>query len=642
MKWSLWNARLRQSAFHVYAASCVIWVCACGGAHKSNTRGSAGAAGSVEGGAGGASGGSGVDGASHGAGAGGQPPAETLGISVDVLEQRGPAGALFRSVGTHVRAERGDTIVEVTTDDAGRAVLPVDPALGEWDLTIARAGFIPISIIGVTGAVDKPVELWSLERFTPAAPTEAIMSGTVSGTSADSSGLQLQPGGLLFWERGQPSYTFPVLGSSGVQTLRLLVTEHSDRTIDDPKGPLLNAVWLDVPWTGSNLSANISFPSPPRLRTKSSVVLEMPATGAVNADDLEPEIGDVFRQEYDNRYRVGRTWVERDHAVPGRYTWFVDALDGDMAPSAVRVTFGQETGERQAFARLTSLSTAHGGVRVPAADVLDCEGTTMDSLSLSWSAPEHQYEGASLVRSDNTPGSWYIYTYGRNEALGRAWPHLPSQVSLADVGLADIEFRVNVFAESLAAGNRPWSWSTLNDELVVARTYIHPLVKPRPEPPPFDEGVYAVTNGNVHYTTCDEDPASALVDLSSNFFYIRRVDVSLFELEWCTSVASCRTNAALSRHGIAFDFGYDGKSVSETFITLPPDSGGLCRGSIHVTAQLSHESDGSLRIERRFLEVPPFLSESGQCTYGGAMADASPSDPCVAMDVTQGTYQVPL
>jgi len=342
--------------------------------------------------------------------------------------------------------------LETQTDSAGRAVARMDPSRGTWDVTAARAGFAPVSIVEVSGPLDTAIELEPIPPPSREATGLVLtqISGTIVGRSAPGTAVSLNQDS--FWT-GEDEYVTSVWAKPTSGSVHLLAFEQADAAADSA---ILNAAWVDATWQGAELHADIAFPDLPRTPAKTEWSLELPTTGAVTAEGLTSQKRGAPRRIADSRFgmRVGENWLEADPEVANRYAWLVEALDGDMQPSLVPTVLTNETLDRSIYATVVPGTPA--AVVVPPADVLKATGTTLDTLTLTWAAPAYDHIGASLIRLDG-PGEWYLHSYGAIASLGRAWPRLPSAVSPTDVGFdGTASLDVNVFAASFDDGRVPW------------------------------------------------------------------------------------------------------------------------------------------------------------------------------------------
>ena len=404
-----------------------------------------------------AGGGSGGDGSS--AGAGGVSAGDTLALSFRVLE--GVTWAQGPAKGAHVRVDGSGVTREGVADADGRAVVEVGADTGPWDVTFALAGHAPVTILGVTRSVAEPV---TLSPNVHAMLTDGVwVSGAVAGRSTETSTIRVNGISERSYSFLDGDYLAKVAAPPDGNTLHLLITERED---DDRLSPILNAMWLDLPWTGLDITADIVLPNPPRTPVSTSLVIEAPATGVVTAETLEPEPPDIVLRHLGRVGAVvGTQEVVRDADHVGRFEWRVDALDGDMAPTTASTTLSSTESTEQLFVTTASLDEGRL-LRVPPAEVLDARGSRIEDLSLTWSAPEHTFVGASLGHAAALPGGWYVYSYDARAFTDHPWPKLPSAVSLADVDLGDDEaLVVYAFAITQPEGHKPWDWGEGTSEL---------------------------------------------------------------------------------------------------------------------------------------------------------------------------------
>jgi hypothetical protein len=218
-------------AFGVY-----VTLLACGST-RSNPQGAAEVgANSAEGGA------SATAGAPAGPDAGGA----ALDLSLDVVHR--DSQSWVPAAQAHVRIDGSGTSLEVLSDDDGHVVARVGGDTGPWDVTVALAGFSPVSILGVTESLSAPVHLSG--RGAPSDPEPKLeptrFSGAIVGRSWPGSVLDLSGPGVRDAEWNEHDYSARVDLSSAPVHPRILATEWD--SYDDDAAPL-NAVWLGVPDT---------------------------------------------------------------------------------------------------------------------------------------------------------------------------------------------------------------------------------------------------------------------------------------------------------------------------------------------------------------------------------------------------------
>jgi hypothetical protein len=253
---------------------------------------------------------------------------------------------------------------------------------------------------------------------------------------------------------------------SGAPPLHLLVSEQSD----EPEWLPLNALWLDVPRTGDDVSVDVVLPNPPRSVRRTNMTLETPQSGSVVANGMTSERDFARRQEGGYSFQVGASWLDAEPSPEGRFAWHVAAFAGDMAPTSASLLLEQDDGHQLLLAR--AAVSPNAVVSIPPAETLDLAGSSIGTLSVTWLAPAHTYVGASLISLSEGNGAWYIYGPASAETSSRGWPHLPEGIALADVGFNDdVTYRVNVFALTEGDEVSPWDWSNLIDQRAVIRTY---------------------------------------------------------------------------------------------------------------------------------------------------------------------------
>jgi hypothetical protein len=618
-----------------------------------------------------------------GAGAGGEADEAHWELTLDVSEDQ--PGGYRPAVGASVRVEGGGTVVEVHTDDQGHAVAVMDPATGPWDVTVARREFVPVSVIGVAASLMRPLVLAPLVSTpTPQDPSwvSVGLTGNIRQRTSNASHLALASANLESYSIHDDSYTAQVGAPSDATHLRLLATEQAS---DDPLADITNATWLDVKWTGSDLAADIVFRTPARGAHSRLIAVDVPSAGAVSGQGLSAEPGGLFRfDEHRLVAQVGHTSIMRDPTRPSRYTWNINALDGDMAPSSVGIglrdaSLGTASDDRSII--LAAPSDGGDSIRVPEAERLEANGENLKTLSLSWSASAYSHVGASLHRADGQPGRWYIYSAGPLTEESRAWPQLPSDVALADVGLDDkAVLHTYVFAANLSAGDAPWDWAGQPVMQALVRGYGTPIVSPGAggggeggtggsgdtatggaaghstggvagapdvEPPlPFEQGIYSLDDVLLNATACDADGPSVLSQYTERYFFVELINASP-AVASCSDLADCRAKASAALAGTDvwnlnsswyFHANVQGGQVWKTVYPAAADPDGICRNTREEETLAAPQPADRLRLELKSSTTSPYAADSNlNCYDAQAIVNAGPA-ACTSLRVFVGTF----
>lgn len=601
--------------------------------------------------------------------------ASVIDFSVDVV--RSPRiGSWVPAGGALVHLEGRSGSVELTTDAAGRAATTLDPTKGPWDATIALVGHTVISILDVSGPIAGRVHLNSKHPIVNA-PRRAL-SGAITGRTSQVGDVELEgPAALLFEDHGT-TYTATVREYPDLTTLHFLALDWPNR---NPQSPPVNAVWLDVPVTGGDLTADIHFPTPPRRVTRTTMTVQAPSSGAVVGGQLLPPSPEsVYRREKDWSYTVGSSTYESVSAAPGRFTWVVEAFDGDMAPFRVSADFRDAAEEHEVFVDTTLV--ANGVIDVPGAETLEAVGTGIDTLSMSWSAPGHSRVGASLVpNGPTTAGSWYVYSFDGATIASHPWPHLPAGMSLTDVDLADPNnLKVNVFAQTLDDSTEPWDFTghggqraVIHSRLLVATPPAAdggkptppdtdggkplseasvPDVKPPPPPVPLDtyNGIYSLVDVTLNASSCDAEGPSILSQFTEPLFLAEDDPPYDVKLMACADPADCRARAAAYRdfkdiNGLEWEYSaaVPGDPLLLTIrYSSQPDQAGLCSKDTLETGSLSGDPGKTLRAEIHIVDVPAFPPDASSACTAEAASSAAAAIACSELKVFTGRFQEAL
>jgi hypothetical protein len=548
------------------------------------------------------------------------------------------------AAGAHVRLDAvGGTgsSVEVLCDDNGYAKVRVAKDGGPWDVTVALAGFSPVSIVGVTGSISRPVHLWG-SRPRNTSERRAI-TGRVVGRNWPGSALSLSYPDSLGSSVFSDSYTAWFEGSERPAPFRVLVSEWDS---NDANAVLLNAVWVDVP-EQINGPIDILLPTPARKFSKTERNLQLPNKGPVIGADVlsERSLGRVWRSENSYRYGVGRSWVESnaDGSV-----WIIEALTDDMAPTEANLQLVSARKGASSSEILVAVDpAAQGSVTVQPAEQLDAMGESLDNLSVAWSAPAYSHLGASIAAWTGS-GVWYLYAFGTGESLAQRWPRLPTGVSREEVGLGSDDFRVNVFATTQTGV--PWDWEGMRGQkAVVASTRLPPeqsnQVGTRADTGPLNayDGIYSLTDVISNSFSCSEEGTSVRKGFMDEYFVVVGLDDTL-HVAACATPEVCRSVADTiwasgSEPPTEWSLWAPFPSNKEGFgaIRTPPIDADLCTGEV-VERVTSAAAGEHLHFNVKTVEVPPYPRDAVHGCITPFIGDEAEGFTCTSLLSFVGTF----
>jgi hypothetical protein len=561
-------------------------------------------------------------------------------LTMDVV-QRVHYGAWIPAPNAKVRIEGRERYQEFSSDSKGHVAASMDRNDAPWDVTIAMPQHEAITIMGVTGPISGAIHLSPFVYST--ASNLQPLSGSINDAMLcltdgfSLTGRGLDPASVMTPSLSQ--YTANVEASDSKVPLRLLASQW-----DFASASLFNASWVNVPPTGGALSANISFPSPPRATVTTAMELRLPSSGAVRGVGLVATPGTADRLEDGWPFAVGDSKAMPVPNETGRFAWTVRAFTGDMAPDQASLQLEDPAANN--FVIATVPIKAGAVVTIPAAETLTATGDSVDTLSLHWAAPAYDLVGASLVPTLSTGGGWFIYSFEASSPV-RPWPHLPSAISLADIGLADLHgVDLNVFAATETNGTRIWDWSANGQLLALVRKsrilpgeIPDPVIAPSPPADPLGSlscamnAIYATDSHTENDTGCaEEGPA---LSTAAQPYFIAMTFPNAMYLVSCSSLSDCREAAKLTSSGGAIDDRQSYNATSDIpsavntqseFFTSLPDDQGICRAAGFQMTSLSTAPGGPLRLEQQVLWAPPFPADSAAgCSLALATTAAATS-----------------
>lgn len=566
----------------------------------------------------------------------------SVGLSLNVVQRASAAGWL-PAPGAHVRFEGANSSFEVLSDEVGHVEARALAESGPWDITVALAGFSPVSILGVTESISEPIHLSPRHfMFEPEGNHDSThLSGNIVGRSWPGSVLELSGPGLRAVSLDVHGFAADVDLSRNRSHVRLLASEWD--SYDDDATPL-NAVWIDAPEMDSE-SLDIELPTPAREVRRTDHALELPSSGPVVGADLVPSSPSLWRVEDDYRYKVGYAWLEPTEDA-SRFSWAIRAFTGDMAPSESRIDLVSAAVGNVSQGVIAEIDpSTEESVTIPPAEVLATSGTTLDELAVAWSAPAYSHAGASIVAWDGN-AAWYVYTFAGSESEMRSWPRLPAGVSREDVGFGSDDFRVNVFA--LTQDGVPWDWARLrNQRAVVSATRLPPEPSPPAAEPdrtgPFNayDGIYTLSDVTENDASCSEEGPSIRDEYYSDDFVVVG-DFAGLHISACRDVDDCRDVAAAFWESVVgpaewrLETNFPGSTrPDKTSFSSMSNDDALCTGWRLNTTTATGVAGEHLRLDIRAVDIPAFAREGAQCSPVLAQA-AADGLPCSSLRVLTG------
>jgi hypothetical protein len=349
------------------------------------------------------------------------------------------AGGIRDLAHVHVHAESGcGTDMQLQTDATGHLTLDLPNAGAPWAVTLALAGYAAVSVLDITTiAFEGDVRL---DPITPTpAPVTYLAQGTVGGIAAGNhatvdcfdSGTGTEPTAPFYFyshfqvgeEAPNPPLQFVALEWSP-SPLPTLLNIGSTGPMTRPAADLPTAI-------------TIAMSSPPPTPVVSHVVVHLPTTGItapasnVNAFPAQHALFDLPNAPT----MVTGALDVRQHAYP--VPDFDIAITHFPGPWDVNRTGLWATAAPDTWIDVNITDITDHEVTVPPVTELTATGTSFDTLAARATGAGYDLLVLSLGEGMYAPRPrWRVYaTTSSGAARIDGLPHLPSAVTLADIGL---------------------------------------------------------------------------------------------------------------------------------------------------------------------------------------------------------------
>jgi hypothetical protein len=390
---------------------------------------------------------------------GGPPDAPPLpcdpGTTPIALRVVDAAGAPMAGVAVRAEGESCGVGFETTTAADGTATFMVDPALGPWSITAARAGHAAVSVLDVlgtaVGAFDGDMRLDPLR--TPETYDPFAVSGSLGGTigightvQVDAYDFDTIPAAGASW-----SSNFYV---SGVTTpLRFVALEL------DAAGDAVNfAMTAESMRSRSPLTGVVlTLPTPAEAPRPHTLSVTWPTTGLL-ADAMPVRAACEHLLPLPTAPFVFAGSARISAATPGSFTVSVR----DFSPLPANLVF--VTVQGTALSNLYWWGDVADDARtVGALDTLTFGGVSLADAAATARATDWGYAALHIGEGTNATSGWRVF--GALDRAGAAdtnfaVPHLPTGVTLADIGLTGSVSSLFLAIET--DGARPWSLQNAN------------------------------------------------------------------------------------------------------------------------------------------------------------------------------------
>ncbi|MFO0559432.1 MAG: hypothetical protein U0269_15555 [Polyangiales bacterium] len=354
--------------------------------------------------------------------------------------------------------------VEASTNSEGRATLSLDARQAPWDLTVARVGYLAVSIMDVREGFSSTVYTQRMIARRESQRPRAI--NATFRNAADTSVVSLVSRSLINSELAhEPDWTLEQMDDVrvGIGPQRFWAIEWRSDGSGFPLRPL-RAVRLDeVPADRPGpLNFDVDLSTATVMPAESTVQVELPSTGIVTRESVRlgapTRVQFAFVDEVGARYAsysVGSVSAEYVRSANGP-TITIAHLAGELSPVTGSVTYPSADGA-QSF-ELQLWPTGTGGastLRVPPVERVSASGSTLSEARFEAAASGY-HPGFAVLGGDGQSVGWVGFSQGGRAIARRALPALPTGFSLAAHLLTDNARLIATLTHRAVNDAAPW------------------------------------------------------------------------------------------------------------------------------------------------------------------------------------------
>jgi hypothetical protein len=381
-------------------------------------------------------------------------PSNTDASALDVAPLDGALNPLpFRLtvrvvLGPFVPAERGSNFSVVATNRAGmtlrsttdsEGVANIDTPIGSgpWDVTVARVGFLAVSILDVTANLDARVYTEALTERRQSVAPRALTARFRN--AADTSVASLFSRALANSEYASaPDWTLEQHDDRrpGVPGARFYAIEWLSDGSGFPLRPL-RAVQLDTVSASQPgpIAFDVDFSRSTLMATESTVQVELPSEGLVTRETVRrgapSRVQFPFVYEHGasfGSYPVGTVSADYPRSATGPIITIAH-FTGELLPDSAGITYGSDTANPLEIQLWPRDLARLGRLTVPPVRQLSITGSTIDTVEVTADAAEYT-PGFAVLGADGQSVGWVGYAYNNQPITRRKLPTLPEGFSL--------------------------------------------------------------------------------------------------------------------------------------------------------------------------------------------------------------------
>ena len=356
-----------------------------------------------------------------------------------------------------VRAESacGGTDIELSTDAAGALALDLPNSGAPWTITMAEAGYAAVSVLDASASGFFVGDV----RLDPIAAPASVMhriSGTVTGIASGIVRVDSYDLDTALAPPGAPTFSaaFYVGNEQPTPALPLVGVEYdgSGRALNLGSTPAIARPSADV--TGVVLA----MPTPRQTPTVNHIRIALPTRGiTLGAIGPPHDIGArhvLFDSPGAPFVRTGTVLLTPGAMVDLEIAHFAGPFDANLSGLSM---MGATV---QLDVDVTDLGDHT--ITIPPVDALTITGTSLANLSASGAGAGYDVLALHIGAATARRPSWRIFANASSGAARiEAIPHLPSTVTLAQIGLSDASASCQLLYVHVQTG-AAWSTEALN------------------------------------------------------------------------------------------------------------------------------------------------------------------------------------
>jgi hypothetical protein len=330
--------------------------------------------------------------------------------------------------------------VEASTDREGRVTLSLDATQTPWDLTIARVGYLAVSIMNIREGFSSTVYTQRLIDRRESQRPRAIHA--TFRNAADTSVVSLFSRSLINIDFAhEPDWTLEQMDDvrEGIGPQRFWAIEWRSDGSGFPLRPL-RAVRLDeVPAERPGpLEFDVDLSTATVMPAESTVQVELPNTGLVTRESVRlgapTRVQFAFVNEVGAHYAsypVGSVSAEYVRSAHGP-TITIAHLAGELNPVKASVTYpSRDDAQRFELQLWPTVSGGASTLQVPPVERVSVSGTTLRDVRIEAAASDY-HPGFAVFGGDGQSVGWIGFSQGARAIERRALPALPTGFALAE------------------------------------------------------------------------------------------------------------------------------------------------------------------------------------------------------------------